>query len=205
MVAALPDGYATPVGHVLDGGQGLSGGQRPRLAVSRTWMRDARMLTRDEPTAALDQRAEAEIYARFTELLAGRASLLISHRLGSARLCDRILVLKEGRIVEDGCHDDPPAAGGRSPGCGRCRASDTGRWVLSVSSPARPTVPAPWRSGVWASPGCRLRHRRRPPCQAGAGGHPLAPPVIACALCAGAGLLRPRPSGTMRSKENAWR
>jgi ATP-binding cassette subfamily B protein len=59
------DGYATPVGHELHGGQGLSGGQRPRLAVSRTFMRDAHMLILDEPTAALDPRAEAEVHARF--------------------------------------------------------------------------------------------------------------------------------------------
>ena len=111
-IADLPLGYETPVGHLLDGGTDLSGGQWQRIAVSRAFMRDPQLLILDEPTAALDPKAEAEVYARFTELLAGRAALLISHRLGSARLADRILVLHEGRIAEDGSHAQLLALGG---------------------------------------------------------------------------------------------
>ena len=108
----LPQGYDTPVGHVLDGAADLSGGQWQRIAVARAFMREPQVLVLDEPTAALDPLAEAEVYARFSALAAGRTMLLISHRLGSARLADRVLVLAGGRIVEDGGHDELLRAGG---------------------------------------------------------------------------------------------
>ena len=108
----LPDGYDTPVGHVLDGGQGLSGGEWQRVAIARAFTRDPELLILDEPAAALDAVAEAELYQQFAELLGGRTALLISHRLGSARMADRILVLQRGRIVEEGRHDELVAAQG---------------------------------------------------------------------------------------------
>ena len=108
----LPNGYDTPVGHVLDGGQGLSGGEWQRIAIARAFTRDPELLVLDEPAAALDAVAEAGLYRQFAELLEGRTALLISHRLGSARMADRILVLRHGRIVEDGRHDDLLATGG---------------------------------------------------------------------------------------------
>ncbi len=75
-------------------------------------MHDAELLILDEPAAALDPQAEAALYARFAANLAGRTALLISHRLGSARLADRILVLRGGRIAEDGTHTDLLGAAG---------------------------------------------------------------------------------------------
>ena len=108
----LPDGYETPVGHVLDGGQGLSGGEWQRVAIARAFTRHPELLVLDEPAASLDAVAEAELYRQFAELLEGRTALLISHRLGSARMADRILVLRQGRIVEEGRHDELVAAQG---------------------------------------------------------------------------------------------
>ena len=108
----LPLGYASPVGHILDHGQGLSGGEWQRLAVARAFTCKPELLILDEPTAALDPMAEAELYRQFGELIEDRTALLISHRLGSARMADRILVLKDGRIVEEGHHDDLLAANG---------------------------------------------------------------------------------------------
>ena len=108
----LANDYDTPVGHVLDGGQGLSGGEWQRVAIARAFTRDPELLILDEPAAALDAAAEAALYRQFAELLEGRTALLISHRLGSARMADRILVLRQGRIVEEGCHDDLVVKGG---------------------------------------------------------------------------------------------
>jgi ATP-binding cassette subfamily B protein len=74
-------------------------------------MRDAQVLVLDEPTAALDARAEYEVFQRFSELTAGKMAVLISHRFSTVRMADRILVLEEGRVVEDGSHSSLVAAG----------------------------------------------------------------------------------------------
>lgn len=110
-INALPDAYSTPIGYELDGGQGLSGGQWQRIAVSRTFMSEPLLFVLDEPTAALDPQGEADMYEQFIAVQ-NRAVLLISHRLGSARLADRILLLKNGSIIEDGTHDELLKAGG---------------------------------------------------------------------------------------------
>jgi ATP-binding cassette subfamily B protein len=109
--AALPAGYATRLG-VEMGGVDLSGGQWQTVGVARALLRDADLLILDEPTAALDPRAEAALFARFAELSRGRTTLLITHRLASVRLADRILVLDAGRLVEEGAHDDLLRRGG---------------------------------------------------------------------------------------------
>lgn len=101
----LTQGYDTPIGHILNGGQGLSGGEWQRIAVGRAFTRDPQFLIFDEPAAALDPMAEAALYDQISKMLKKRTALLISHRLGSARMADRILVLKDGRIVEEGHHD----------------------------------------------------------------------------------------------------
>ena len=105
-VAALSADYATPLGKEWPGGTELSSGQWQRLALARAYLRDAQIVALDEPTAALDPRAEVEFYRQFTQVAAGRTAILVSHRLGAARLGDRIVVLAHGRIVEEGNHED---------------------------------------------------------------------------------------------------
>jgi ATP-binding cassette subfamily B protein len=107
VVTELPRGYATVLGKSYDEeGQDLSTGQWQKLATARAYFRDASVLVLDEPTAALDARAEVEVYRQFRDTVQGKSVLLISHRLGSARLADRIVVLEAGRILEEGTHAD---------------------------------------------------------------------------------------------------
>jgi len=112
-VRELPDGYETMLGRSFDeDGQDLSAGQWQRLASARAYFREASVLVLDEPTAALDAKAEVEVYRRFRDMSQGKSVLLISHRLGSARLADRIVFLEGGRIVEQGTHDELMDLGG---------------------------------------------------------------------------------------------
>jgi ATP-binding cassette subfamily B protein len=113
LLARLPRGGETWLGREFEGGADLSGGEWQRIALARAFMRDAGILILDEPTAAMDPAAEADLHARFRELAAGRTTLLISHRLATVRLADRILVLEEGRLVEEGDHPGLLARGGR--------------------------------------------------------------------------------------------
>lgn len=109
---ALPHGLGTLLSRFYEGGADLSGGQWQRLAVARALFRDAPVLLLDEPSAALDPRAEAELFGHVRTLLAGRTVVLVSHRLASVRSADRIAVLSGGRVVEVGDHDALVASGG---------------------------------------------------------------------------------------------
>ena len=113
VIARLPAGYDQPLGKRFDGGVDLSGGQWQKIALSRAYMREAEILILDEPTAALDARAEHDVFARFRELSAGRTAVLISHRFSTVRMADRILVLEGGRVLEEGSHAALMARGGR--------------------------------------------------------------------------------------------
>ena len=109
----LPEEYDTMLGPAFAGGTDLSLGQWQRVALARALFRDAPFVILDEPTAALDARAEHEVFARIRKLLAGRSVLLISHRFPSVRMADRIHVMHEGAIVESGTHEELLAEGGR--------------------------------------------------------------------------------------------
>lgn len=112
LVEALSTGYDTILGKEF-GGHDLSVGQWQRLALARAFFRDAPFVVLDEPVAALDPKAELELYRYVREMLRGRAVLMITHRISSARVADRIYVLARGRVVEHGTHDDLVAAQGR--------------------------------------------------------------------------------------------
>ena len=106
-IRALPGGMDTHLGKkVYEDGVELSGGQNQRLMLARALYRDGPFLILDEPTAALDPLAEQDIYMRYNEMTAGRSAVFISHRLASTRFCDRILFLKDGRIAEEGTHEE---------------------------------------------------------------------------------------------------
>ncbi|WP_027000482.1 ABC transporter ATP-binding protein [Eisenibacter elegans] len=105
VIEHLPQGYSQRLGKRFDQGVDLSGGQWQKIALARAYMRDAPVLVLDEPTAALDARAEYEVFVRFTELTKGKTAVLISHRFSTVRMADRILVLRKGSPVELGSHE----------------------------------------------------------------------------------------------------
>ncbi len=99
-------GYQQMLGRRFDDGVDLSGGEWQKIALARAYIRDAQVLILDEPTAALDARAEYEVFLRFSELVAGRMAVLISHRFSTVRMADRIIVLRHGKVEEQGSHDE---------------------------------------------------------------------------------------------------
>jgi ATP-binding cassette, subfamily B, bacterial len=112
LLLRLPLKYRQMLGRRFDGGVDLSGGEWQKVALARAYMRDAQVLILDEPTASLDARAEYEVFRRFAELMQGRMAVIISHRFSTVRMADRIVVLNEGRVVEEGSHDELVAHGG---------------------------------------------------------------------------------------------
>lgn len=106
-------GYRQMLGRRFEGGVDLSGGEWQKIALARAYMRDAQVLILDEPTAALDARAEYEVFLRFSQLVAGRMAVIISHRFSTVRMADRIIVLQKGEVVEEGSHAELIARGGQ--------------------------------------------------------------------------------------------
>jgi ATP-binding cassette subfamily B protein len=113
VVGFLPRHYEQMLGQRFDQGVDLSGGEWQKIALARAYLRDAQLLILDEPTAALDARSEFEVFRRFSELTAGKMALFISHRFSTVRAADRIVVLDNGKVVEEGSHDQLASLGGR--------------------------------------------------------------------------------------------
>jgi ATP-binding cassette subfamily B protein len=104
LVRHLPFGYRQMLGRRFEGGIDLSGGEWQKIALARAYIRNAQITILDEPTAALDPRAEYETFKRFAELVSGQMVLLVSHRFSTVRMADRIVVLQRGAILEEGAH-----------------------------------------------------------------------------------------------------
>ena len=106
LLPRFSQGYQQMLGRRFDDGVDLSGGEWQKIALARAYIRDAQVLILDEPTAALDARAEYEVFLRFSELVAGRMAILISHRFSTVRMADRIIVLRHGKVEEQGSHQE---------------------------------------------------------------------------------------------------
>jgi ATP-binding cassette subfamily B protein len=113
VIQRLPQTYEQMLGRRFEQGVDLSGGEWQKVALARAYLRDAQLLILDEPTAALDARSEFEVFRRFSELTTGKMALFISHRFSTVRAADRILVLANGKIAEEGTHDQLASLGGR--------------------------------------------------------------------------------------------
>jgi ATP-binding cassette subfamily B protein len=113
VIAKLPAHLEQMLGRRFEGGVDLSGGEWQKVALARAYLRDAQLLILDEPTAALDARSEFQVFQRFAELTLGKMALFISHRFSTVRMADRIVVLENGNIVEEGNHEYLAHLGGR--------------------------------------------------------------------------------------------
>lgn len=121
-IESLPEGYDTPVG---ERGVRLSGGQKQRLAIARVLLTGPRILLLDEPTSSVDTETEERLRKALAEVIKGRTVIVVAHRLWSVRRANKILVLRDGRIVETGTHEELLARGGVYAGINRTQLATT--------------------------------------------------------------------------------
>jgi ATP-binding cassette subfamily B protein len=112
VIRTLPHGYETNLGKRFEDGEELSIGEWQKVALARAFMRDAQIIVLDEPTSSMDAKAEYEVFQNFHQLMSGRTAILISHRFSTVRMADRIYVLKQGRVIENGSHEELLRLGG---------------------------------------------------------------------------------------------
>ena len=112
VIVRLPGKYEQMLGRRFEGGVDLSGGEWQKIALARAYLRESQVLILDEPTAALEARAEYQVFERFNELTEGKMALFISHRFSTVRMAERIIVLENGVIAEEGSHDRLMMRGG---------------------------------------------------------------------------------------------
>jgi ATP-binding cassette subfamily B protein len=112
VIKSLPKGYETMLGNWFEDGEELSIGQWQKIALARAFLRDAQIIVLDEPTSALDPKAEAQVFEKFRQLLEGQSAILISHRLSTIKMADRIYLLEHGTITESGTHQELMQLGG---------------------------------------------------------------------------------------------
>lgn len=106
VIRRLPQAYDTMLGKLFRGGEELSIGQWQKVALARAFLRDSGVIVLDEPTSAMDPKAEYEVFKQFRELIKDQAAILITHRLSTVKMADRIYVMKEGRVIESGSHEE---------------------------------------------------------------------------------------------------
>lgn len=112
IISQLPSGYDTVLGYLFEDGEQLSIGQWQKIALARAFLRESQIIVLDEPTSALDPRAEFRVFEKFHELTRGRTAVLVSHRLSTVRMVDRVYVMDQGTICESGTHDELMTLGG---------------------------------------------------------------------------------------------